>query len=261
MHKIIHLSDLHLGYKGNEMVERFTTIIGGIIALKQPAEDYAVVITGDLTENACEENFENALMCIEKLKVSGYTVLVTPGNHDCGTGGIGSRRKLKLFGEMFYGDPELKFPKVDILGDTAFIALNSMEGELHWFHKEFFDAIGADGEIGKDQLERLGGTLLAQDVKKCKYRVVYMHHHPVKKGGRFHILKDKERLGEVIKECGNVDALLCGHEHQSDVFHGFNGVRRVSTRGAPGTWSATTSGGRGSITTAWPKRKRSGSVP
>jgi 3',5'-cyclic AMP phosphodiesterase CpdA len=231
MKKIIHLSDIHVGFNGDVLIQRFVAIIRNIIKLKQPATDYAVVITGDITDYASEENFENALACVEMLRAEGYKVLVVPGNHDCGTGSIGSRKKLKLFMKMFYGDPDFKFPKKDILGETAFIGLNSMEDELHWFHKEFFDALGADGELGPKQLKSLDDLLAEDDVKKCKYRVIYLHHHPVKKVDFLHELKDKEELGKVIMKHKNVDALLCGHEHVPDVFNGTYGVPRVYNAG------------------------------
>ena len=48
MKKIIHLSDLHVGYK--DLGERFQCIADDIIFLKQPAANYVIVITGDLAE-------------------------------------------------------------------------------------------------------------------------------------------------------------------------------------------------------------------
>ncbi len=56
MKKIIHLSDLHIGY--SDMLERFQHIIKMISFTKPEAENYIIVITGDLVEGATEKKYE-----------------------------------------------------------------------------------------------------------------------------------------------------------------------------------------------------------
>lgn len=76
--KIIHFSDLHVGYK--DLGERFNCICNNLIFEKEPATDYIVVITGDLVDSALEPAyFREAKMCLEKLEQSGFKVLVVPG--------------------------------------------------------------------------------------------------------------------------------------------------------------------------------------
>jgi hypothetical protein len=57
--------------------------------------------------------------------------------------------------------------------------------------------------------------LHADDVKQCKYRVVYLHYHPIHLTF-FHQLKDSDALGEVLKPA-NISALLFGHNHDGRV--------------------------------------------
>ena len=55
MKKIIHLSDLHVGHEDCD--EKFRAIIDNITFLKQPAENYIVVITGDIVDNANKKEY------------------------------------------------------------------------------------------------------------------------------------------------------------------------------------------------------------
>lgn len=48
--RIIHLSDLHVGYK--DCGNKFRAIIDSISLKMYPLQDFVVVITGDLADNA-----------------------------------------------------------------------------------------------------------------------------------------------------------------------------------------------------------------
>ncbi len=107
--KIIHLSDLHIGYRN--MGERFNCIVNNIIYLKELPENYAVVITGDLVETATNPaNFEEAKSYIDKLKDARFKVLVVPGNHDYGTGAWGSEKYVSLFNQTFFNNTQINIP-------------------------------------------------------------------------------------------------------------------------------------------------------
>jgi 3',5'-cyclic AMP phosphodiesterase CpdA len=224
MKKIIHLSDLHIGYK--DLGERFNCLINNIIFLKEPATNYVIVITGDIVETATDpSNYEKARTYIKKLKDAGFMVLVVPGNHDYGSGAWGSTRYVQLFKKTFFGDPQITYPKVDVVGNIAFIGLDSMAEELHWY-----DRMWADGELGKPQLDRLDALFDQNPVKGCEYRVVYLHHHPFHRPPlsplhHFCKLKDADELGEVLKH-RKISALLHGHNHAGDNNNGKWGIKR-----------------------------------
>jgi len=204
MKKIIHLSDLHIGHK--ECGERFRSIVNAISKSKRPAKNYIIVITGDIVNNANRaKQTDEAIASIELLKKRGYRVLVVPGNHDYGNGGVGKKKFVGIFKERFYGSRDISYPKVDIIGRTAFIGLDSTAEELHW-HDRFF----SEGELGTDQLKRLRKILKDPKVVSRK-KVVCLHHHPFdfKRGMQ---LKDNEELRRVISN--KVDMLLFGHYHR-----------------------------------------------
>jgi 3',5'-cyclic AMP phosphodiesterase CpdA len=207
--KIIHLSDLHLGYVKQDLVSRFNVIVNNIIVKCMPASQFVVVITGDIVDDATQaENYELAAKYLNKLEDAGFSVLVVPGNHDYGTGSLGYQKFVPIFKEYFYGDPQIVYPKLDVIGTIAFIGLDSMAEELHWYDRLF-----AEGEIGNIQLTQLNKLLDNPEVAECQKRVVYFHHHPFDPLP-LHELKDSEDLGKILKKHGNVDALLYGHNHE-----------------------------------------------
>ncbi|MDX9903126.1 MAG: metallophosphoesterase [Bacteroidales bacterium] len=227
MKKIIHLSDLHIGYR--DCGKKFRTLVENMTFLKQPAENYIVVITGDLEENANEPSHAGeALEALGRLQAEGYTVLPVPGNHDYGTGSLGNPDMVPVFKERFYGNREVIYPKLDIIGDVAFIGLDSTAEELSWHDRHL-----SEGELGADQLERLR-IMLDGPVMAERKKVVYMHHHPFDfKLGRQ--LRDSDELRSVISN--RVDMLLFGHYHRSrttagKIYHGVWGIPRCYNAGS-----------------------------
>ena len=224
MKKIIHLSDLHIGY--GDLGNRFECVANNIIFGKQPADQYVIVITGDIGENAfAGSGFDEAEMHIERLRTAGYTVLVAPGNHDYGTGNIANKKYVRRFWNQLIKKPNVSYPNLDIIENIAFIGLDSMAKELKWY-----DALFSNGELGDKQLGRLGVILNRKSVKQCDYRVVYLHHHPFDPLP-FHELKDSEALGKTLIKAGNVDAILYGHNHAGKKRNGKWGIPRCYDAG------------------------------
>lgn len=220
MKKIIHLTDTHLGYK--DLSSRMKEIITRIIFTKEEADNYVIVHTGDVVEDATDDgSYEEAVMHFKRLKDAGFHVLVVPGNHDYGSGILASKKYVKKFKKAFFGKTKITYPKLDVIGDIAFIGLDSMAEELNWY-----DRLSAEGELGKSQLKRLA-KMLAEDeaVQKAAYKVVYLHHHPFHPKPFLH-LKDSEELGDIIKQ-HDISAILFGHNHDGKKWNGKWGVSRV----------------------------------
>jgi 3',5'-cyclic AMP phosphodiesterase CpdA len=206
MKKIVHLSDLHVGFRN--MIDRWTDLVQVLITQLTPPSDYVILITGDLVDKPDDHApYQKTHDILEKLKAVGFTVLVVPGNHDYNGGFLLDKNFVPRFKDVFFGDAQLQYPKVDIVDDTAFIGLDSLAEELHWYDRLF-----ADGELGKAQLQRLDDRLGDSTVRACEHRVIYMHHHPFALVP-FSQLKDARRLRRVIQKHNNVDALLFGHHH------------------------------------------------
>ncbi len=203
--KIIHLTDPHIGFQN--CAERFNIIAENIIAKIHPANDHVIVITGDLVDDATDPNqYPEAKKIIDKLKESGFPVLICPGNHDYGTGTIHFAKFPILFREVFFSDPHLQFPKLDIIQNTAFIGLDTMRGMMHWWTRW-----SSQGWITSKQLRQLNKILESAILKSCKHVVIYMHHHPFTFRWRF-FLRDAGSLKHVLKR-HKIDALLFGHYH------------------------------------------------
>jgi 3',5'-cyclic AMP phosphodiesterase CpdA len=229
MKRIVHMSDIHVGFE--DLNERFKTAIENLISEKgNQASEYVVVLTGDLVDNAHDADSQKQVKKhIEILKKAGFTdVLVVAGNHDYGTGDHGEKKFVKQFQKIFYGR-ETPFPKKDIIDHIAFIALDSMAEELNWY-----DALFSEGELGRKQLEALESLLKSEEVRSCRKRVIYLHHHPFDPRP-FHQLKDSGRLKEVLSHCWQegvaIDAILYGHNHQGKARNGTWAIPRCYDAG------------------------------
>jgi 3',5'-cyclic AMP phosphodiesterase CpdA len=224
--KIIHLSDLHIGHE--DCGERFHTITGNLCSRMLPAEDYIIVITGDITDNGNDPGQrEEAASSLRELENRGYRILAVPGNHDYGTGTMGNIKNVKVFKETFFKDPDISYPKTDIINNILFIGLDSTAEELNWH-----DRIFAQGELGREQLDRLEKILNIPEINSMT-KVVYLHHHPFDfKFGRQ--LKDSEDLKKIISN--RINILLFGHYHRSKqsaykIHHGTWGIPRCYNAG------------------------------
>jgi predicted MPP superfamily phosphohydrolase len=195
----------------------------------QPADNYIILITGDIVENANHpEYIEEAVETIRQLEERGYRVLPIPGNHDYGTGIIGDKKFVGLFKKKYYGSRRISYPKLDIVDEIAFIGLDSTAEELHRLDRFF-----SEGELGETQLRRLKRILKKREVASRK-KVVYLHHHPFdyKVGMQ---LKDSDDLRDIIEN--KIDMLLFGHYHvDSDsankIYHLIWGIPRCYNAGS-----------------------------
>ena len=224
MKKIIHLSDTHVGY--DNLSRRMRDIVTRIIFTKENAENYIIVHTGDVVEDATADgSYEEALSQFNRLKQAGFTVLFVPGNHDYGTGIRGVESYVKAFKKAFYGTEEITYPIKTIIDNIAFIGLDSMAEELNWYDRLF-----AEGELGSAQLLRLK-NMLENDhaIKQAEYKVIYVHHHPFHPP-IFNRLKDSDALGEMLQS-HQIDALLFGHNHDGLVWNGKWGIKRAYDAG------------------------------
>jgi 3',5'-cyclic AMP phosphodiesterase CpdA len=229
MRKIIHLSDIHIGYKGMSTI--FDGMIDRLIYLYQPADEYVIVITGDLVNNVTRQGqLSKAKAQIKRIREAGFNLLIAPGNHDYGTGSNATARGMKKYKKTIYGSSNKPFPIFTPLGNIAFIGIDSMEGEIIKNQGAL-----ANGEIGKRQLAGLEERLSSQPVKNSKYTVIYLHHHPIDMGGlikrRIHGLDDAKKLKKILA-ANKIDALLFGHNHDGKPWNGSWGIKRVYDAGS-----------------------------
>jgi 3',5'-cyclic AMP phosphodiesterase CpdA len=75
MARLVHLSDLHFGAHDPRLVT-------AVEARVDEAKADLVVISGDFTQRARTEQFQEACRFLTRLKDKGHEVLAVPGNHD-----------------------------------------------------------------------------------------------------------------------------------------------------------------------------------
>ncbi len=175
-----------------------------------------VVITGDLTNLALEQEFEATRQLLEDdLHLDAKSVTVVPGNHDLYTrGALRTRRFTTFFKHYMESDlPELaadialgRFPVVKLRGPLAFIGLSSAVPR---------PLLVASGEIGAMQREALR-RILAHDEVKRRTPIVALHHpihNPISRIERLMKgLSDARDLASVLADVPR-GMILHGHLH------------------------------------------------
>ena len=187
-----------------------------------------VVVTGDLTNIALQDEFSASLPWLQKLG-GPQQVSVIPGNHDIYTRGSES------FPWAYWGDymrsyiptdtlpdsaalpsdfPTADFPTLRICGPLALVGVSTARATVP------FDASGTIGQTQLDRLERLLSVLANTPLG----RVVLIHHppQPIAISARRR-LTDAAALRAVLAKTG-AELLLHGHMH------------RTVTASIPGPW-------------------------
>lgn len=175
-----------------------------------------VVITGDLTNLALEQEFEATKQLLEdELGLDSEHVTVVPGNHDLYTrGALRTRRFTTFFSHYMESDlPELaaeiplgRFPVVKLRGPLAIIGLSSAVPR---------PPLMASGQLGDLQLDALERILAHPEVQK-RTPVVALHHPVHNPSSRLKTfiegLWDAEKLLAIVRKLPR-GMLIHGHLH------------------------------------------------
>jgi 3',5'-cyclic AMP phosphodiesterase CpdA len=197
MARLIHLSDLHFGAHDEDLVD----------AVELKADELKpdlVDISGDFTQRARTEQFEEACRFLGRLREKGHEVLGVPGNHDVPLYDVLRRFLSPLTRYRRYIDetlcPFIELPGVAVLGiNTA----RSMTFK--------------DGRISHEQIEFIRESFARGDPELTR---VLVTHHPlfaVPVGETVESAVGRSELAlDAIEEAG-VDLLLAGHAHHASV--------------------------------------------
>jgi 3',5'-cyclic AMP phosphodiesterase CpdA len=197
MARIAHLSDIHFG--ANDM-----KIVDAVTAWVEARRPDLVIISGDLTQRAKVEQFQGAAAWFNRLRQSGHTVLVIPGNHDIPLYDVFRR----------FGAPLRRYKRY-------------ISTELcPWFENDQVAVLGIntarsltfkDGRINRDQLKMIRSRFAAVAAEKT--RILVTHHPlfamPIGRGGEL-----SEAVGRhedaVTAVCdAGVHIALAGHFHKT----------------------------------------------
>jgi 3',5'-cyclic AMP phosphodiesterase CpdA len=209
MARLIHLSDLHFGAHDPDLVE----------AVEQRVREHRpdlVVISGDFTQRARTEQFQEACEFLERLRESGHDVLAVPGNHDVPLYDVFRRFLSPLTRYMRYVEDTLcplhELPGVTLLGINTARSLTF-----------------SDGRISHEQMDFIRETFERTDPNSTRILVT---HHPLFAlpvgGGVARPVGRSELALDAIGDAG-VDMLLAGHHHEASI----DSARDLVTRAGP----------------------------
>lgn len=209
MTRLIHLSDLHFGAHDPKLVEAVESRVD------EAAPDL-VIVSGDLTQRARTEQFQEACRFLERLREAGHEVLAVPGNHDVPLYDVLRRFLSPLTRYMRYIDETL-CPLQEIPGATV-LGINTARSLTF-----------KDGRISHEQMEFIRQSFARTDPKAM--RIVVTHHPlfalPVGEGVAPAVGRSELAL-DAIGDAG-VDMLLAGHNHHSSI----HDARDLVTRAGP----------------------------
>ena len=220
--KFLHISDLHFHRDQNDN----KAALQALKTIKSRYPDHMLIVTGDITDDGHELQYENAFNALEPF--SGR-VFIAPGNHDFGAAGtFYSRERALRFDEMlskplkqggtFTGDAT---PVVNIVGGPGErVMLIALDTNLETDHPFDF----ACGEAGEVQLSFLE-TLLNASTSKEMQKILFFHHHPFVRNDPFMEMKDARQLMRAIYY--KIDVVLFGHRHVAGRWKNVNGIQHI----------------------------------
>ncbi|MGI9106472.1 MAG: metallophosphoesterase family protein [Pyrinomonadaceae bacterium] len=195
MRTLVHLSDLHFGRIDAAIVEPLAATVAEI-------KPDVVVVSGDLTQRARSEQFQEAREFLDDLP---QPQIIVPGNHDVPLYNIFARflepldkyrRYITDDLEPFYADEEV-----------AIIGINTARS-----------LTVKDGRINEQQVARIRERLCSYGDGITK---IIVTHHPfdVPEGFDANQLVGRAQMAmEAMANCG-ADVLLSGHLHVSHTGH------------------------------------------
>ena len=201
MPRLIHLSDLHFGAHDPKLVD----------AVEQRIDDAKpdlVVISGDFTQRARTEQFEQACQFLERLKSAGHEVLGVPGNHDVPLYDVLRRFLSPLTRYRRFIDESLcpfhELPGAAVLGINTARSLTFK-----------------DGRINQEQVTYIRDTF--SRTRADTARILVTHHPlfalPVGDGPELGKAIGRQEVAlDAVAEAG-VDLLLAGHNHRASTHH------------------------------------------
>lgn len=154
--RIAHLSDIHFG-ANDEKIVRATE------AWLQERQPDLVIVSGDFTQRARVEQFQEAAAWLNRLRAAGHQILAVPGNHD-----------IPLYDVMRRFAAPLRRYKRYISSDLC-----------PWFENESVAVLGIntarsltfmDGRINREQMRMIEERFAKVPAEKTRILVT---HHPL----------------------------------------------------------------------------------
>ncbi|MGL5447155.1 MAG: metallophosphoesterase family protein [Rhabdaerophilum sp.] len=167
-----------------------------------------IALTGDLVNVGYPPEFPIAATRLAGLG-GPRDVSIIPGNHDAYVRGSLDAMN-KVFAPFMCGDDgEPGYPYLRLRQNVALIGVNTGVPTVPFF---------ATGTMGRAQGERLA-KLLRQTKEHGLFRVVMIHHPPLRRGVKFgRGLTDAKSFERILREEG-AELVLHGHNHRHSLNH------------------------------------------
>jgi len=191
MRTLVHLSDLHFGRVDHELLAPLRELVERI------APD-VLVVSGDLTQRARPEQFEEARAFLDSLP---GPQIVVPGNHDISLYNVFRRFVLPLARYRRYITDDLDPVYID--DEIAVLGVNTARSLTI-----------KDGRVNRRQVENIRKCLSGLDPGVTR---IIVTHHPFDLPEHFEerdLVNRAPMAMKVFAETG-VDILLAGHMHAS----------------------------------------------
>lgn len=189
---IIQLSDTHIfadeaaEFGGVDTQQSLARVIDQIITQEAPFD--AVIVTGDLVQQAVPAAYQRLLSHLERFSVPVYCIA---GNHD----------EPEMLQQCLNTDTD-RYVAECLLGGWRIIFLNSHLPGTH------------AGHLAESELSRLRTALETQDSSPV---LICLHHHPVSIGSPWMdamALQNPQDLFDITDQHAQVRAIVWGHIHQ-----------------------------------------------
>lgn len=209
MPRFVHLSDLHFGAHDDRLVSAVEKEVDA-------ATPDLVIISGDFTQRARTEQFQEACRFLERLRDAGHEVLAVPGNHDVPLYDVLRRFLSPLTRyKRFVHDVLCPFHQ---LPGAAVLGINTARSLTF-----------KDGRINREQIDHIRESFAK--VPEGHARILVTHHPlfalPVDDAGVLGDAVGRQELAlDAINELG-VDLLLAGHNHRASTHHARDLVTRA----------------------------------
>lgn len=226
MFRLAHISDPHLGplpeptirelaskritgyvnWRRNRMRHHKEGVVDMIVEAVRAAAPDHLAVTGDLVNLALDAEIRKARAWLDGIGAP-EAVSVVPGNHDAYVPGA-LDEACRAWAPFMCGDSGAHpvdrdaFPYERRRGDVSIIGVSSARATAPFMANGYFRA---------DQAERLG-KLLDRTGKEGRYRVVMIHHPPVRGVAPFGRLYGIRLFQSVIRAHG-AELVLHGHTH------------------------------------------------
>lgn len=209
MPRLVHLSDLHFGAHDER-------IVAAVEREVDRAQADLVIVSGDFTQRARTEQFQEACRFLERLRDAGHEVLGVPGNHDVPLYDVLRRFMSPLTRYRKFIDETLC--PFHLIEGAAVLGINTARSLTF-----------KDGRINRDQIDFIRESF--SRVPEETPRILVTHHPlfalPVNSGGEMGEAIGRQELAlDAVNELG-IDLLLAGHNHRASTHHARDLVTRA----------------------------------